>query len=102
MPDDVEIRVGKQHTWTLPRPFIEASEKYGGQTRLVKQSDGRYRLENYVAGYPFPNPSGPDKGTQIASTSLTGGRATWSGSRWSWVTPDRSIRRTTSATTTRR
>jgi hypothetical protein len=67
MPDDVEIRVGKQHTWTLPKPFIEASEKYGGQTRLVKQSDGRYKLENYVAGYPFPNPSGPDKGTEIAA-----------------------------------
>src|SRR6266436_116969 len=67
MPDDVEIRVGTQHTWTLPKPFIEASEKYGGQTRLVKQPDGRYKLENYVAGYPFPNPSGPDKGTEIAA-----------------------------------
>jgi len=34
---------------------------------LVKQSDGRYKLDNYVAGYPFPNPSGPDKGTEIAA-----------------------------------
>ena len=65
MPDDVQIRVGPQHNWTLPRPYIEATEKYGGQTRLVKQPDGRYKLENYVAGTPFPNPSGPDKGTEI-------------------------------------
>src|SRR6266481_4951183 len=67
MPNDVQIRVGQQHTWTLPKPFIEASEKYGSQTRLVKQPDGRYKLDNYVAGYPFPNPAGPDKGTEIAA-----------------------------------
>ena len=65
MPDDVSIHVGPQHTWTLPKPYIEATEKYGGQTRLVKQSDGRYKLENYVAGVPFPNPSGPEKGNEI-------------------------------------
>jgi hypothetical protein len=65
MPDDVQIKVGPQHSWTLPRPYIEATEKYGSQTRLIKQSDGRYKLENYVAGVPFPNPSGPDKGTEI-------------------------------------
>jgi hypothetical protein len=65
MPDDVAIKVGPQHNFTLPKPYIEATEKYGGQTRLVKQADGRYRLENYVAGLPFPNPNGPDKGTEI-------------------------------------
>jgi hypothetical protein len=65
MPDDVEIHVGPQHSWTLPKPFVEASEKYGSQTRLVKQPDGRYKLQNYIAGVPFPNPSGPDKGTEI-------------------------------------
>jgi hypothetical protein len=65
MPDDVAIKVGPQHSWTLPKPFVEATEKYGGQTRLVKQADGKYKLENYVAGVPFPNPSGPDKGTEI-------------------------------------
>jgi uncharacterized protein DUF1329 len=65
MPDDVQIKVGPQHNWILPKPFVEATEKYGGQTRLVKQGDGRYKLDNYVAGVPFPNPSGPDKGTEI-------------------------------------
>jgi hypothetical protein len=65
MPADVQITVGPQHNWTLPKPYVEATEKYGSQTRLVQQPDGRYRLDNYVAGLPFPNPSGPDKGTEI-------------------------------------
>jgi hypothetical protein len=67
MPDDVEIHVGQEHHWTLPKPYVEATEKYGEQTRLAKQPDGRYKLENYVAGSPFPNPSEPDKGTKIAA-----------------------------------
>jgi hypothetical protein len=67
MPDDVEIHVGRQHQWTLPKPYVEATEKYGGQARLVKQPDGLYKLDNYVVGLPFPNPSEPDKGTKIAA-----------------------------------
>jgi hypothetical protein len=65
MPDDVQVHVGPHRSFTLPKPYVEASEKYGGQTRLVKQADGKYKLENYVAGLPFANPSGPDKGTEI-------------------------------------
>src|SRR6202022_4411652 len=67
MPDDVEIHVGAPHHWTLPKPYVEATEKYGGQARLVKQPNGLYKLDNYVAGLPFPNPSEPDKGTKIAA-----------------------------------
>jgi hypothetical protein len=65
MPQDVEIHVRKPTVWAQPKLYIEATEKYGSQTRLTKLSDGRYKLENYVAGVPFPNPSGPDKGTEI-------------------------------------
>jgi hypothetical protein len=67
MPDDAAIHVGQPHNWSLPKPYVEATEKYGGQTRLVKQADGHYKLENYVAGLPFPNPTEPDKGTKIAA-----------------------------------
>jgi hypothetical protein len=67
MPEDAEIHVGAPHQWSLPKPYVEATEKYGGQTRLVKQPGGLYKLENYVAGLPFPNPSEPDKGTKIAA-----------------------------------
>jgi hypothetical protein len=65
MPDDVSMHVGPHLNFNLPKPYVEATEKYGGQTRLVQQPDGKYKLENYVAGLPFPNPSGPDKGTEI-------------------------------------
>jgi hypothetical protein len=65
MPDDVEIHVGAQHHWELPKPYIEATEKYGSQTQLAKQPDGTFKLQDYIAGTPFPNPSGPAKGTQI-------------------------------------
>ncbi len=61
MPEDVEIHVGQQHHWTLPKPYVEATEKYGGQTRLVKQPDGRYKLENYVAAYRFPIRASPTR-----------------------------------------
>jgi len=67
MPDDAEMHVGKPHAWTLPKAYTETNEKYGGQARLVKQADGRYRLENYIAGFPFPTPSGPDKAAEIAA-----------------------------------
>jgi hypothetical protein len=67
MPDDVEIHVAPTKVYPLPQPFIEANEKYGAQTRLVKQSDGRWRLKNYISGLPFPNPSGPNKALEIAT-----------------------------------
>lgn len=67
MPQDVEIHVGKPHVWELPKPYVEATEKYGGQARLTQLPDGRYRLDNYIAGLPFPHPSGPEMGTEIAA-----------------------------------
>ncbi|MGH7986832.1 MAG: DUF1329 domain-containing protein [Candidatus Binataceae bacterium] len=67
MPADVEMDVGPTVIYKLPKPFESAVEKYGHQTKLVKQPDGEYKLENYVAGVPFPNPAGPNKGTEIAA-----------------------------------
>jgi hypothetical protein len=52
MPDDAEIHVGAQHQWTLPKPYVEATEKYGGQTRLVKQPGGLYKLETRAPRLP--------------------------------------------------
>jgi hypothetical protein len=69
MPDDAEIHVGQPHHYVLPQPFVAASEKFGGQARLTRQSDGSFRLENYTAGVPFPNPSGPDKALEIATNA---------------------------------
>jgi hypothetical protein len=65
MPPDVRIEVGPTTVYPLPAPFVEATEKYGGQTRLEKQSDGRWKLLDYVAGVPFPTPEEPNKGLKI-------------------------------------
>ena len=67
MPPDVEMDVGPTTIHPLPKPFWDAVEKYSAQTQFIKLPNGAYKLENYVAGVPFPHPSGPDKGTEIAA-----------------------------------
>jgi hypothetical protein len=65
MPDDVQINVGPTQIYPLPEPFLELTEKYGDQTRLIRLPDGRWQLRNYVAGIPFPVPREPDLGVKI-------------------------------------
>jgi len=65
MPADVEMPVGPTVIHPLPRGYLEASEKYGGQTRVIHMPDGHMNLANYVAGMPFPDPQAPDKGYKI-------------------------------------
>ncbi len=67
MPADVEIDVQAPVIYPLPKAFWDTVEKYSGQTSLVKMPDGRFKLDNYIAGVPFPHPSGPYKGTEIAA-----------------------------------
>ena len=49
----------------MPRKWKEDGEKYGGQTRLERTAQGGYIMINWMAGPPFPNPSGPNKGEEI-------------------------------------
>ncbi len=65
MPDDVEMDVGPTVLHTPTPAYTAASEKFGGQTRVVHEPDGTMNIENYVAGMPFPNPQEPDKGYKI-------------------------------------
>lgn len=65
MPSDVEMDVGPTVSHPLTKDYMDASEKYGGQTRVVHDPDGTMNIENYVAGAPFPNPQEPDKGYKI-------------------------------------
>jgi hypothetical protein len=67
MPDDVEIHVVPTEVLPLPKLYVAATEKYGNQTKLVPESDGKLRLENYIAGSPFPNPSGPLAAAEVAA-----------------------------------
>jgi hypothetical protein len=65
MPPDIQMQVRKTIVYPLPKGYQEASEKYGNQTRVVHLPNGHYYIANYVAGLPFPHPSGPDKGYEI-------------------------------------
>jgi hypothetical protein len=63
---DYTITVGQTQHYRLPRKFQEDTEKYAGQTQLVKlPEDGSYTVKGYVAGVPFPNPTQPDLGPKI-------------------------------------
>jgi len=65
MPPDIEMNVRETKVYPLPKGYSEASEKYGGQTRVMHLPNGRNDIEGYVAGRPFPNPADPDKGYKI-------------------------------------
>ena len=59
------IEVGPTHNFPFPQKYQEDTEKYAGQTRLVKASSGGYTIDGYVAGQPFPNPTEPLKATKL-------------------------------------
>jgi hypothetical protein len=65
MPSDVEIPIGPTRIIPFTNGYLEATEKYSAQTRVVHEPDGRMDVANYVAGQPFPNPQEPDKGYKI-------------------------------------
>ncbi|MGH8012833.1 MAG: DUF1329 domain-containing protein, partial [Candidatus Binataceae bacterium] len=45
--------------------YLEATEKYASQAGLTELPDGGLTIRNYVAGVPFPTPSGPHKGWEL-------------------------------------
>ncbi len=65
IPADAEVFVGRTRINPPPKTFIEATEKYAGQVKIVELPDGGLTLSNYQGGYPFPIPSEPHKGWKI-------------------------------------
>ena len=57
MPTDVQMDVGPTVVHPLPKTYMEATEKYSGQVKIVELPDGALTLSNYQGGIPFPNPS---------------------------------------------
>jgi hypothetical protein len=63
---DYAIEVQATRSIPRPRQFALDTEKYAGQAKLKELGDGRFGIEGYVAGLPFPNPAaGPDAGMKI-------------------------------------
>jgi Protein of unknown function (DUF1329) len=65
MPPDVAMEVGPTIIHPLPKPYLDATEKFAGQVKLVELPDGGLTIENYHGGIPFPNPADPHKGWKI-------------------------------------
>ena len=65
MPADVEMDVGPTVIHPLPKGYLEATEKFRGQTKLVDLPDGGLNLQNYQGGIPFPDPGEPHQGWKI-------------------------------------
>ncbi|MGO9060732.1 MAG: DUF1329 domain-containing protein [Candidatus Binataceae bacterium] len=55
------VVVDATHTYPLPRKWRDDGEKYGSQVQLVKDANGGWLMKGWVAGPPFPHPSGPNK-----------------------------------------
>lgn len=65
MPADVEMEIGPTVIHPLPKSYMEATEKYRGQVRLVDLPGGGLTLDNYHGGLPFPDPAEPHRGWKI-------------------------------------
>ena len=66
--DSPEYTVEVQPTgnYAIPAEAMRDTEKYAGQTRLVKiPATGGYTWEGYKAGIPFPDPQEPNKAVKI-------------------------------------
>jgi hypothetical protein len=53
LPPDAVMEVGPTVEYPNPKWWYDATEKYKGQTRLVKNAAGGYGVQGYVTGIPF-------------------------------------------------
>jgi hypothetical protein len=65
MPPNVEIDVGPTIIHPLPKGYLDATEKYASQVKLVELPGGALTISGYSAGIPFPNPHEPHKAWKI-------------------------------------
>ena len=65
MPADAELVIGPTRVNLPPKSFLDATEKYASQVKLVELPDGGLTLSGYQGGLPFPNPSEPHAGWKI-------------------------------------
>ncbi|MBF6567820.1 MAG: DUF1329 domain-containing protein [Candidatus Binataceae bacterium] len=64
-PADIQIVIGPTSNYQVNKTYVENTEKYANQVKIVDLPDGQHTLKGYVAGRPFPNPSGTRKGWEI-------------------------------------
>jgi len=65
MPAEGEMVVVANKHIALPKKYLQDTEKYSSQVSLYPNSFGGLSPKGYVAGSPFPDPSGPNAGIEI-------------------------------------
>ncbi len=65
MPPDVAMRIGPTESRPLPKNYLDATEQYSSQVKLLELGGGRLTLSGYGGGIPFPKPEEPHKGWKI-------------------------------------
>ena len=65
MPADVEMDVGPTLINPLPKGYLDATERYSNQVKLIELLDGGLTISGYQGGIPFPEPAEPHRGWKI-------------------------------------
>ncbi|HEV3109980.1 MAG TPA: DUF1329 domain-containing protein [Candidatus Binataceae bacterium] len=66
------MEVGPTVAIPMAAKLKEDTEKYAGQTKLRKVAGGGYTVDGYMAGVPFPKPSGDLTGVQVLYNAFFG------------------------------
>ncbi|MGH7905527.1 MAG: DUF1329 domain-containing protein [Candidatus Binataceae bacterium] len=64
-PADFEMVIGQTHHYSFPRSYTQDTEKYSRLVKITDSPSGEHLLTGYVAGLPFPSPSGNYKGWEM-------------------------------------
>jgi hypothetical protein len=65
MPPEVRMEIGPTLIHPLPQSYVESTEKYASQVKLIELPNGGLTLSGYRGGIPFPNLSEPYKGWKV-------------------------------------
>jgi hypothetical protein len=65
-PHDFRMEIGPTKHYLPASPeYMQATEKYASQVRIVNLPDGAHTITGYVAGLPFPNAQEPLRGWKL-------------------------------------
>jgi hypothetical protein len=100
VPPDAVVEVGPMRPYNLPSVYWNDTEKYSSQVKLRELPGGGYTLDGYVAGAPFPHPSGPLAGEQLLYDLYYAYRSAYQYERTSDQTTDAYLNRSSSYSNT--
>ncbi|MGH7906060.1 MAG: DUF1329 domain-containing protein [Candidatus Binataceae bacterium] len=65
VPANFQLVVSAPFNYQFPKLFIENTEKYAKNIKIINLPNGGHNITGYVAGLPFPNPTDPLRGWKL-------------------------------------